>query len=202
MMDRIARGVVVALLVTACSLPPPDSPVIIPTSDRAPVSEVDLPEDVLLLRAWSGPWEDPDERLGQVRAAVVVYRDGLVVADVSPVADRQEFRAAQLDKAELIALEAHLATLHPSPFDHASSRNSGCMDCGVQVIRVRIGDRAVEMSVYALATEINVVPEGTPRSVVELSELLDQLGAMVPHRPAVPFARPIPIIPAAPQVGG
>jgi hypothetical protein len=76
------------------------------------------------------------------------------------------------------------------------------MDCGVQVIRVRISNRTIEMAVYGFSTQIGASPEGTPLSAVALSELLDELEALVTNRAAVPFDRPIPLVPAAPQVGG
>lgn len=200
-MHRIAGTTLIVLVVAGCSTPSPVPPVVTSSSAGTPMPGVELPDDILVLRAWSGPWEDPRERVGRVRATLVVYRDGLVVADASPVGDRQEFRAARLDKAELIALHSRLALVQPVSFEHASSLNSGCMDCGVQVIRVWNGDRAIEIAVYGLSTQIDVVPDGTPPSAVALSEL-DELEGTMADRPAVAFDRPIPLIPAAPQVGG
>jgi hypothetical protein len=200
-MCRSAFATLLALVFAGCSAPPPDPSVGLSMA-ATPTAATSLPDEVLLLRAWSGPWDDPGERVGRVRAVIVLYRDGLIVADVSPVGDRQDFRATQLGPAELANLRARLANVAPIPFERASSRNSGCADCTVQVIQVRDGDRVTEIAVYGFSTEINVVPEGTPVSAVKLSELLDELGDIVAAHPPVGFDRPIPVVPAAPQVGG
>lgn len=161
-----------------------------------------MPEEVVILRAYSGPWENASERTGFASADVVLFRDGLVIADVSPIFDVQDIRAVQLEAEELAEVLEAIAEAAPIPTDRASSRNSGCDDAGAQVIRVNLPDGGVEIAIYCLATDIPVVPTGTPEFAVVLSRLLDDLEQLAADRPTVSTDRRLPMVPSAPQTGG
>jgi len=156
----------------------------------------------MLLRAFSGPWELPTERSGLAPAEVAVYRDGTVLADVSPVWDIRDVRAIQLRPEELAELMNSIVDAEPQAVDHASSANSACFDAGVQVIQVRVDGEPTELAIYCLDTRIPIVLEGTPESAVVLSRLLDDLQQLVSERPALTTDKPMPLVPAAPHTGG
>lgn len=163
-----------------------------------------MPDDVILVRAWSGPWETAAERTGFALAEVAVYRDGTVLADISPVADARDVRAVQLREAELEELLAGIAEASPVPVDRASSLrfNSGCADAGVQVIWVRSGGRPVEQAVYCLDTRFLAPGDAVPESAVALSRILDDLQLLVEEGPHIATDKLMPLVPAAPFVGG
>lgn len=120
-------GIALALTLVGCTTSPPPEPsesadaslVASPSESQAgsPPAEAspagEMPEDVILLRAFSGPWRDPTERTRQAPAEVAVYRDGTVLANVSPVSDIRDVRAIQLGPDELAELMSNIADAEP-----------------------------------------------------------------------------------------
>lgn len=199
-MIRIGANVF-ALALAGCVMtpaPPPEAP----TSASPTSFPSNANSQILLLRAWSGPWEDPSERtLGEL-AQVVLFSDGLVIADVSRVGNAREWRSTRLSQDELDAVVEAVADAEPRAVQRASGQDSGCADAAVQVIQVAGADGVVELAQYCLSTEIGLVPPNTPESVVVLSRLLDELEEQVEDGPAETTAALVPMVRVAPLSGG
>lgn len=183
----------------------------VPIDDSASASaeraapHIAMPDDVLLLRYFSGPWEHPSERRLTTLASTVLFRDGTVVADMNPVCCDPDLRIIRLHPEEMEAVTSRIGALAPiTPVDRASFLrfNSGCADAAVQVINVRVGAEPVEVAIYCLYTRLPHRPAGAPESAVELSRILDDLEDLVAARESVPVDRPLPVVRMAPHSGG
>ncbi|HET9417272.1 MAG TPA: hypothetical protein VFP30_07000 [Candidatus Limnocylindria bacterium] len=137
-----------------------------------------------------------------VPASIVVYADGLVIADVKPLED-YEWRAVELAPEELETLVGAIAAARPRETQRAAEAT--CADCGVTVIRARATTgELVEMAVAGLYTQNPEfpLPPAAPASVLELSRLLDDLQFLAEHRKEVQTTRAVPRIPAGAYIGG
>lgn len=178
--------------------PPPEPP----TSASPTSFPLNANSEILLLRAWSGPWEDPSERtLGEL-AQVVLFSDGLVIADVSRVGNAREWRSTRLSQDELQAVVEAVADAEPAPIQRASWQDAPCADASVQVIQVAGAGGVIELAQYCLSTEIAFIPPDTPESVVTLSRLLDQLEERAADGPLETTATLVPMVRVAPLSGG
>lgn len=173
-----------------------------PGATPAPFAER-KPDDVLLLRANTQLWTVQEERIVTVPASIVVYADGLVIADVNPTFEEREWRAIELTPQELESLAGTIAATRPQRAQLAAQAT--CADCGVIVIRARAtGGELVEMAVAGLLTEDPhfPVPPDVPPSMLALSRTLDSLQFLVESRSGVATEREVPQIPAGAYIGG
>ena len=212
-----AIGLWLVVILSGCAAPSPSlrQPVMSPSMSAPLVSAPPspdlktpspfaglMPDDILLLRANTNLWTVQEERTVTVPASIVVYADGLVIADVKPLED-YEWRAVELTPEELQTLVGTIAAARPQEAQLAAE--AMCADCGVIVIRARATTgELVEMAVAWLYTqdpEFPLPPAATP-SMIALSRVLDDLQFLAEHRKEVKTTRVVPQIPAGAYIGG
>jgi hypothetical protein len=212
-----AASVLLVVILSGCAAPSPSlrQPVMSPSMTAPLVSAPPspdlktpspfaglMPDDILLLRANTNLWTVQEERTVTVPASIVVYADGLVIADVEPF-DDYEWRAVELAPEELETLVGTIAAAGPRETQRAAEVT--CADCGVTVIRARATTgELVEMAVAGLYTENPEfpLPPAAPPSMLELSRLLDDLQFLAEHRKEVETTRVVPQVPASAYIGG
>ena len=161
-----------------------------------------MPEDVLLLRADTRLWTVQDERTAVVPASIVVYADGLVIADVKPLED-YEWRAIQLTPEELETLTMTIAGTRPHEAT-VDAIGSGTCICHVQVIQSRAtSGELVEIAAAGGLSSFDQRPwpEAQPW-MLALDRALDHLQFLAEHRDEVATTRVVPQIPAGQYIEG
>lgn len=200
-------GAIVVAFISACtplSLSPSPTEALVLEPSNPPPSKL-LPElgDLLVLRAFSGPFVDHAERIEEASPEVAVFDDGLVVARIE-----DEYRAIQLtdDEMEEVSEELELANVEPLAAGGAvDAIPFGCADCAVTVIRTDVGGDTVEAAAYGLDTDLPdsyVSGLPYPRGLVAVSRLLDALRDRFASADSIPFSGELPMVPVAPFMGG
>jgi hypothetical protein len=160
-----------------------------------------MPDDVLLLRADTQLWTVQEERTATVPASIVVYADGLVIADVKPL-EHMEWRSIQLTPAELETLMGTIAGTRPreAPVDPIGI---GCI-CHVQVIQSRATDgELVEIAAAGGLSPFDQPPWPEVKPwMLALDRALDHLQFLAEHRKEMATTRVVPQIPAGQFVEG
>jgi hypothetical protein len=168
----------------------------------APYADLE-PDDVLLLRADTQLWTVQEERTVSVPASIVVYADGLVIADVERL-EEFEWRAIQLTPEELEIVTVTLAGTRPQEAP-VNAINNGCI-CHVRVIQARTtGGELVEIAAAGGVSPWD--PDEPPAPdvkpwMIALDRALDHLQFLAEHRKEVATTRVVPPIPAGASIEG
>ena len=182
---------------------PPSQEAIPPPATPTPYAQL-MPDDVLLLRADTQLWTVQEERIVTVPASIVVYADGLVIADVKPLED-YEWRAIQLSPEELETVTKAIAATRPQEGQVDAIANGSCI-CHVLVIQARATNG--ELVEIAAAGGLSPWDPDVPPSsdvkpwMLALDRALDHLQFLAEHRKAVVTRRVVPQIPAGASIEG
>jgi hypothetical protein len=161
-----------------------------------------MPNDVLLLRADTKLWTVQEERTVTVPASIVVFADGLVIADVKRLEDI-EWRAIQLTPEELESLTGKIAAARPH--EGQVDANTGCI-CHVTVIQARATDGQM-VEIAAAGGLAPWDPDRPPSPDVKpwmlaLDRALDHVQFLAEHRKEVTTTRVAPQVPAGMYIEG
>lgn len=157
----------------------------------------------LLITATSGPFSRLAERTDIAQAEMVIWDDGLVAVNVGERLD-PNYRALQLPANEFADLKRLIAESNLRSFSASSASYGACIDCPVNVIRMDVSGRLVEIAFRGVVatSEYRYVTE-YPDGLVQLREALNRLGEEVRDSAESPeLSRDIPVVPVAPQSGG
>lgn len=169
------------------------------TPPSAPARHLELDQDVLITATYSGFYRDNDERTLPMYPHVVVFRDGVVVANTSPfgqdLGQHHEFvrlNQAQLADVREIVEAANIRDRLPTIEDYPYAGGS------IVIFAVPDGSgRAIEMAMRPTYSDVpEVDASGHPPEIVALDGLLNQLRELVirdgrrfsGHLPGVPIA--------------
>lgn len=210
---RIVIAVVAAItpILGGCDAARPEIGVVetvAPTPSYRPRPPETLPRlnDVLVLLAYSGPWQDQSERNRPATPFLTVFDDGLVVGDVAERPEDVSLRATRLTDGELADLRRLLDAADLEPFAAPSSIDGpACADCAVTIIQTDINGPTVEAAFYGLDTTLPpkyVASLPYAPEIIDLVRRLTELHGLVGEREPIVLDRDVPRIPAAPFSGG
>lgn len=190
-------GLLGPLLLVGCALPTPPSPSAEPQSVSPYIPSVHLGTDVLVSLTYSGWFLENRERTHPMHPHIVVFRDGVVVANASPLAQdlHQDYAFVTLNEAELgevenIVADAGIHERRPTRMDYPVSGGS----IAIFAIPDRSG-RAIEMSVPALYSTVpDIDVSQHPPELVALDRMLGTLRERV-VREGVPYQAELPGVP-------
>jgi hypothetical protein len=165
----------------------------------APPSE----PEVILLRAYSFPFSDDEERTESGTPNLVLYSDGVLVADTNDVYGRPaDWASATISVDEVASIRDWLdrASLDTVEIDVSNASEAGAFDAWSTILQVRLDDReTVELVGHGLMTRL-AAGDAFPPQVVELDQLLNGLEDRVSGETEAPSGYDIPSVRVAPDL--
>jgi len=164
--------------------------------------------EVLVLRAYSGPFTAHEERRIEGFPDVVIFDDGQVVAGTTPdlrIGDRPDYQTLTLSPEDLEELNDQLrgAALNDLGIGDMVG-GSICDDCGTTILRTDIGGETVEIAAFGLVTDapetyVQMLPYS--EQVIALDRTLNAIAARV-AQDGVEWDGDVPTIPISASTGG
>ena len=156
---------------------------------------------MLVLRAYSGGFESQAERTDQIPAEVVVFDDGVAVADVG-ISPEVRYSAIQLTQDEIQALRDVLEQADPIghfvPYDPAFHVVSE-----MTIIQVHNPERVTEVAIAGLyAALVSPPPDYAPPWAAALDVKMTELRDLVRERGGMDFVEDIPTVDGVEPVPG
>lgn len=194
----ILAGVALAAGCGAPPVPSTSSPEVQPGPST---SSTGADRSVLVVRAYSGGFATHAERTDQIPAEVVVFDDGVAVAEVG-LSPEVRYSAIQLTQDELQGLKDVLQRADPMgqfvPYDPAFHVVSE-----MTIIQVHNPDRVTEVAIAGLyAALVSPPPEYAPPWAAALDAKMTELRDMVRERGGIDFADDIPTVDGVEPVPG
>lgn len=209
---RLIAALGVLIVATACAdlTPAPEefggkSPSFLPNT-LAPSELIEPLGPILILRAYSGPFTDHAERNRSAAPDIVIFDDGLVVANVALVSEPPKYMAHQLSDAAMADVSQILQAAELRPI--AAGGIAGgtlCADCPTTIIRTDLDGETIELAASGLLTTVHpryVARLPYSKGLIDTDRLLNRLLGAVRRGPAELFVGDLPEIPAAPLVSG
>lgn len=213
MIVQLASAFAMAVLLAGCaqgSSPStrPSVPAETPASawpSAAPTEFASL-DGALILRAYSGPFQDDSQRTMTVLPEVVVFADGRVAADVSPYPDslRRHYKTIQLSDQELATILNLLDDRDVGNIPLRIAPDFASSDGAVAIIQASTPDKGdIEMAVLGLDTRIQSESASAhyPEIAIRLDGLLSGLWERADAE-GMEWVGELPQVRVARQVGG
>ena len=201
-------GLVVLALVSGCLWPtlPSQSPREMLPATPVPGSMLEPLGSALILRAYSGPFVDHEQRDLQGWPDIIVFDDGSVVVSTSPSFEPDpEYVSIQLDAEEFAAVAEELQEADLRPLAAGGQREgSFCIDCPTTIIRTDVGGDTIEIAAAGLITSLDpdyVANLPYPANVIALDRLLNTLAERA-RAAGKPYDGSVPEVPIAPCMCG
>lgn len=203
--------VILVALALVSGLQPPIGPVgpVTSTSPEPtkPSHAVAGPDDVVLMRTSSGPFNHPSERTIVGQPQIVIFGGGLIVAyDPRLQIDRpRPYLALQLDRQEWHDVESAITAANLTELEFDPKLARGCFSAGTTIFSVATEDGMLVETVAPCLFTIDGLATPDPaiygRGLVDLDAVLHRLIGEVVER-GIEWRGEIPTVLIAPRIEG